>query len=161
RLSMTATLDIVVLLLAFLIPAPAISVALEHEQSTPNPGTFQNPAADVRPKFRYWLPDASIDPAGIAADIKQIGSVGAGGIELCNYYLYGGQMGNPVTDWSFYGFGTPAYNRILRAAAQATKDNGLVIDLALGPESGQGVPAEWDNRKLFKPSLSGFAGLGC
>ncbi|KAH7417837.1 hypothetical protein BKA64DRAFT_738388 [Cadophora sp. MPI-SDFR-AT-0126] len=145
---MISTLDIVVLILTILIHAPAISVALEHERFTSNPGTFLNPAADVRPKFRYWLPDASIDPAGIAADIKQIGSIGAGGIELCNYYLYGGQVGNPVTDWSIYGFGTPAYNKILRAAAQATKDNGLVIDLALGPESGQGVPAEWDNPGL-------------
>jgi hypothetical protein len=51
---MIATLDIVVLLLASLIPASVISVAPEHEQSTANPGTFQNPAAEVRPKFRYW-----------------------------------------------------------------------------------------------------------
>ncbi|KAF7898807.1 hypothetical protein EAE99_012363 [Botrytis elliptica] len=111
-----------------------------------NRGTFQNPANHVRPKFRYWLPDASIDPAGIAADIKDIGSIGAGGIELCNFYLYGGQIGKPTSDWSTYGFGN--------AAAQATKENGLVIDLALGPESGQGVPAEWNNPGLAYDLIS-------
>ncbi|KAH9205876.1 hypothetical protein DL95DRAFT_316692, partial [Leptodontidium sp. 2 PMI_412] len=153
QLAMIASLDIVVLLLASLLAGSVISIPPEHEQYVANPGTFQNPAAEVRPKFRYWLPDASIDPAGIAADFKHIGSIGAGGIELCNYYLYGGQIGTPVSDWSVYGFGTPAYNKILRAAAQAIKDNGLVIDLAIGPESGQGVPAEWDNRKSFKPNL--------
>lgn len=63
-----------------------------------------------------------------------------------NFRQYGGQIGEPASDWSTYGFGTPAYNKILNTAAQATKDNDLVIDLALGPESGQGVPAEWDNR---------------
>ena len=35
----------------------------------------------------HRLPDASVDPAGIAADIKDIGSIGAGGIEMCNYFM--------------------------------------------------------------------------
>lgn len=28
-------------------------------------GTFENPSARVRPRFRYWLPDASVDPATV------------------------------------------------------------------------------------------------
>ncbi|KAM0138973.1 hypothetical protein ACHAO1_003305 [Botrytis cinerea] len=130
----------------------------EHNYYKNNRGTFQNPAKDVRPKFRYWLPDASVDPAGIAADIKEIGSIGAGGIEMCNYFMYGGQIGEPASDWSTYGFGTPAYNKILNTAAQATKDNDLVIDLALGPESGQGVPAEWDNPWQISHNIKVSAG---
>ena len=51
---MIASLDVVVLLLASLLAASVISIPPEHEQSTANPGTFQNPAAEVRPKFRYW-----------------------------------------------------------------------------------------------------------
>ena len=102
----------------------------------------------------------------MAADIKDIGKIGAGGIELNSYYLvstrycrvyflpnktkssqYGGLFGTPETNWNIYGFGTPAYNKILKTAAQATKDNGLIMDFAMGPQSGQGVPASSDNRK--------------
>lgn len=54
----------------------------------------------------------------------------------------------PITDWNIYGFGTTAYRNVLKAALQAHKDNGLVMDFALGPESGQGVPAEPDNPGL-------------
>ena len=111
----------------------------------------------------------------MADDIKGIGAIGAGGIEFLNYYLvssfthckvphlifeqYGGEFGSessailgggsgggPATDWDIYGYGTPSYNAILKAALQATKDNGLIMDFAMGPQSGQGVPAEIDNR---------------
>ncbi|CZR61746.1 uncharacterized protein PAC_11643 [Phialocephala subalpina] len=117
-------------------------------------GTFSNPSVNARPKFRYWLPDASVDPSLVAADIEGIGDVGAGGIELLNYYMYGGEDGNASTDWDIYGFGTPAYNEILKAAAQATKDHGLIMDFCMGPESGQGAPAEPDNPGLSYELIS-------
>ncbi|KAH7409052.1 hypothetical protein BKA64DRAFT_773603 [Cadophora sp. MPI-SDFR-AT-0126] len=113
-----------------------------------NAGNFQNPSAHVRPKFRYWLPDASVDPSLVAADIKSIGSLGAGGIEFLPYYNYGGEGAPQVTDWNVYGVGTPAYNRVLKAAAQASKENGLVMDLCMGAQSGQGAPAKSDNPGL-------------
>ena len=79
-------------------------------------GTFQNPSARVRPKFRYWIPDASVDPAVVAEDIRAAGAVGAGGVELLAYYLYGGPPSNGAgrgsyapLDWAEYGFGTPAW----------------------------------------------------
>ncbi|KAH8588280.1 hypothetical protein B0O99DRAFT_485821, partial [Bisporella sp. PMI_857] len=87
------------------------------------------------------LPDASVPPAAVAADIKSIGSIGAGGVEFLPFYNYGGRVGAPVTDWVTYGYGTPAYNAILKAALQASKESGLRIDLCMGPQSGQGVPA--------------------
>jgi hypothetical protein len=70
------------------------------------------------------------------------------------FHQYGGGFGSAATDWDIYGFGTPAYNKVLLAALQATKDNGLIMDFEMGPQSGQGVPAEIDNRKCtqsFKP----------
>ncbi|PVH68453.1 hypothetical protein DL98DRAFT_441184, partial [Cadophora sp. DSE1049] len=146
-IAMGSSCLIIIVCLATLNTITAKPALHDYGLDVTNRGTFQSPANGVRPKFRYWLPDAGVDPAGIAADIKSIGSIGAGGIELCNYYLYGGQIGSPPNDWSTYGFGTPAYNKILHAAAQATKDSDLFIDLAVGPESGQGVPAEWNNRK--------------
>ena len=45
---------------------------------------------NVRPRFRYWVPDASADHATLAADVKAAGDVGAGGVEVLGYYLYGG-----------------------------------------------------------------------
>ncbi len=38
-------------------------------------GTFQDPSVHVRPKFRYWIPDASVDPAIAANDVRAAGSV--------------------------------------------------------------------------------------
>lgn len=61
---------------------------------------------------------------------------------------YGGVTGKAATDWGVYGFGLPAFNKVLKAAAQATKDNGLIMDFCMGPQSGQGVPAKPDNPGL-------------
>lgn len=44
--------------------------------------SFADPPALFRPRFRYWLPDASVDPAIAAADIDAAGAVGAGGVEF-------------------------------------------------------------------------------
>ncbi|KAH8647380.1 hypothetical protein BX600DRAFT_390073 [Xylariales sp. PMI_506] len=111
-------------------------------------GSFSNPGIAVRPRFRYWLPDASIDPELLADDIAQIGSRGAGGIELLNYYNYGGAIGPAATDWNIYGYGTAAYRTVLKAALQACQDLGLLMDFSIGPQSGQGVPASPDNPGL-------------
>ncbi|KAI0839450.1 hypothetical protein F5Y06DRAFT_303174 [Hypoxylon sp. FL0890] len=111
-------------------------------------GTFLNPAAVVRPRYRYWLPDASVNPEYVAQDIAELGARGAGGVQFLNYYNYGGTQGSPATDWNIYGYGTPAYREVLKAALEAHKDNDLVMDFSMGPQSGQGVPAEPDNPGL-------------
>jgi hypothetical protein len=48
-------------------------------------GSFNNPSAYVRPKWRYWIPDASVDPAGVANDVAEAAAQGAGGMELFGY----------------------------------------------------------------------------
>lgn len=53
-------------------------------------GSFANPGANVRPRFRYWLPDASVDADTVAADIAAADSISAGGIELLSLFEYGG-----------------------------------------------------------------------
>jgi hypothetical protein len=83
-------------------------------------GTFENPSKHVRPKFRYWIPDASVDVNVVAKDVQQAKDVGCGGLELLGYYQYGGPPSNgagrgtyaPV-DWAKYGFGTPAWRMLL------------------------------------------------
>lgn len=54
-------------------------------------GTFQNPSVNVRPRFRYWVPDASVNHTSLADDIKEAGRVGAGGVEVLGFYQYGGK----------------------------------------------------------------------
>ncbi|CAH0025578.1 unnamed protein product [Clonostachys rhizophaga] len=112
-------------------------------------GTFQNPSVNVRPRFRYWVPDAAAELEWVIDDVKEIGRIGASGFELLGFYLYGGPplgWGDyaPV-DWSIYGWGTKAWQKLFKTFAQATKDNGLIMDFAMGPNQGQGVPAPYND----------------
>ena len=109
-------------------------------------GTFKEPAARVRPRFRYWLPDASVDPTIVQKDIRSAANLGIGGVEFLPFYNYGGDT--PIVDWSKYGFGTPAFQTLFRAALQAHRECGLLMDFAMGPNQGQGVPAETNNPGL-------------
>ena len=67
-----------------------------------------------------------------------------------------------MDDWVKYGFGTPAFNALFETALEAHRENELLMDFAMGPNQGQGVPAETDNpglqwdlvRRPFTPSLS-------
>ncbi|EFX01772.1 secreted protein [Grosmannia clavigera kw1407] len=118
---------------------------------------FESPSNAFRPRFRYWIPDAHVNTSRVAADIAEAGARGAAGVEVLGFYLYGGATGEYVpVDWNEYGWGTPAWKRVLDAAIQAHLDNGLLMDFAVGPNQGQGVPAEEDDEGLMW-DLSPFA----
>lgn len=61
-----------------------------------------------------------MDPLVVASDVRRARNVGAGGLELLGYYLYGGPPSNgagrgdaaPI-DWAEYGFGTQAWRMSL------------------------------------------------
>jgi hypothetical protein len=82
-------------------------------------GTFQNPSANVRPRFRYWPNDASVNLSQVADDVREAGRVGAGGIELLGYFLYGdiqlfpGNYDSLQSDWTLNGFGSPSWSEAL------------------------------------------------
>ncbi|KAF1950375.1 hypothetical protein CC80DRAFT_539633 [Byssothecium circinans] len=126
-------------------------------------GTFENPSKHVRPKFRYWIPDASVDTEVVARDVKSAADVGCGGLELLGYYLYGGPPSNgagrgscaPV-DWAKYGFGTPAWHTMFQAFAQAHRDNDLIMDFAMGPNQGTGVPAPFEEEEGLMWDISAY-----
>jgi hypothetical protein len=88
----------------------------DQVNSNINYGTFANPSAYVRPRLRYWAPDASANLTQVAEDIRQAGRVGAGGVKLLGYYLYGNQQLFPgvydlaESDWTVYHFGSPAWS---------------------------------------------------
>lgn len=79
-----------------------------------NYGTFQNPSSTVRPRFRYWTNDASVNLSRVVEDVKSMASVGAGGLEVLGYYLYGDEYGYlsaiVQSDWTIYGFGSTAWS---------------------------------------------------
>jgi hypothetical protein len=115
-----------------------------------DPGTFANPGSIARPYFRYWLPDASVNPEVVKSDIENAGAIGAGGVELLPFYNYGGSLGGPPSgvDWSEYGFGSPAFVKLFKAAIEAHRESNLKMDFALGPNQGQGVPANPNDEGL-------------
>ena len=51
-------------------------------------------------------------------------------------------------DWSKHNFGTEAFVNVFRTALEAHKAAGMVMDFALGPNQGQGVPARVDDEGL-------------
>ena len=96
------------------------------------------------PRFRDRLPDFSVDTDVVRSDVAAAGSIGAGGVEFVPFFNYGGQLGDMPTgaDWSTYNFGTADFRRVFSAALESHYENGLVMDFALGPNQGQGVPAD-------------------
>ena len=110
----------------------------ERTNASPLP-SFEIPPASSRPKFRYWLPDASVPLAAVQADVDALSDVSAGGLEFLGFYNQGFPLVS--TDGSTYGFGTSAFKEVLRAALNRTAERGLVFDFAVGPNTGAGVPA--------------------
>ncbi|KAE8327854.1 hypothetical protein BDV39DRAFT_204569 [Aspergillus sergii] len=125
-----------------------VAAALDYHSTSDHegfaPGSFADPAKVTRPRFRYWLPDASVDPEDVAFDIRDLGNHGAGGIELHNGYS--SPTGAPPTNWTTYGYGTPAFVNILRAILQTHIDEGLVPDISM--VNNGAIPAQWDNPDL-------------
>ncbi|KAL3484600.1 hypothetical protein BJX62DRAFT_243769 [Aspergillus germanicus] len=114
-----------------------------HTINSPTFDEFKSPPATSRPKFRYWLPDASIPIESLQRDIADLESIGAGGFELVPFYSYGNPTGAaPPTDWNVYGFGTKAFRGVFEAALEAAVQNDVLMDFSLGASQGQGTPAE-------------------
>ncbi len=94
---------------------PGLCLPSDHNKLLPgraNGGTFIEPAVNFRPRFRYWIPDASVDHARVAQDIADVGAIGGAGVEVLGFYLYGASPGTFVpVDWATYGWVTPAWSK--------------------------------------------------
>lgn len=97
------------------------------------------------------LPDASVPPELVSKDIHDVKAAGAGGLEFLPFYYYGfgeesfrrNHIPDPhLPDWNVFGFGTPAFVSLFKDSLKAAQDAGLLMDFALGPNQGQGVPSE-------------------
>lgn len=45
------------------------------------------------------------------------------------------------TDWTKYGFGTPASTALFKAVLHKAQEVDVLVDFAVGPNQGAGVPA--------------------
>lgn len=90
------SLHAISLLTSLLLTPTTLALPYNHTDSLVNAaidnGTFKDPSVYVRPRFRYWVPDASVDHDVLAADIAGAKAAGAGGVEVLGYYLYGGEL---------------------------------------------------------------------
>ncbi|CAI7604745.1 unnamed protein product [Penicillium pancosmium] len=127
-----------------LLLQPGLADTNDQTSATVDRGSFQNPSARLRPRFRYWLPDSGVNAEIVQQNIKAAGALGAGGVEFLSFYNYGGQLAPAPagSNWSRDGFGTEAFHSMFLAALHAHKEAGLVMDFPLGPNQGQGVPAD-------------------
>ena len=107
------------------------------------------------------LPDASVPAEVVAGDVASVTEIGAGGLEILPYYLYGYPEGryneSTPTDWSKHGFGTPAFNALFKSTLRAVQTSNVLLDFALGPNQGAGVPAEPGTSGLSYELLIGNA----
>lgn len=83
------------------------------------------------------VPEASVDPQVVAQDIAEIAKVNAGGIKLFGYP----EGALPQIDWTMNSWGGQAGREITNAALRATKELGLILDVAIGPFQGAGTHA--------------------
>ncbi|MFC8103399.1 glycosyl hydrolase [Streptomyces sp. NPDC057363] len=118
--------------------------------------SFAAPAARVRPKFRWWWPDALVDPEEIKREIDQIAAAGFGGVEIAAVTH---SVSEPI-DPSRHGWGTPAWVAAVETALRQARRRDIVVDLTIGPAWPAAVPGITpDSRAAIKELAHGVAVL--
>jgi hypothetical protein len=71
-------------------------------------------------------------------------------VEFLPFFNYGGDHGPQPkgANWPTFAFGSPAYRDLLVDALKAHSQSNLYMDIAIGPNQGQGVPANADDEGL-------------
>lgn len=111
------------------LPLTAVPAAAEEGKGSTVPRGFGDPASGVRPKFRWWWPDALVNTREIADEIGRIAAAGFGGVEIAAVTHSLSQQ----IDAQRYGWGTPAWTAAVEAALRAAKRHDVVVDLTVGP----------------------------
>jgi hypothetical protein len=125
-------------------PAPQRSSAIVPDRVPElTASTFQNPPADVRPKYRWWVPLADTDDVELRAEVAQIAASGAGGVEVAPFGVPG--AGNQEAGFlETYGWGTELWTHKLQVILAAANKYGLTVDQNLGPHYPPTVPTVKD-----------------
>ncbi|TDD87811.1 hypothetical protein E1293_07315 [Actinomadura darangshiensis] len=102
-------------------------------------GTFADPPASVRPKYRWWQPLAYTDDKELGRELDQIKRAGGGGAEVAPFSVEG--TGNNTPEFlKTYGWGTPLWAQKTRTMLAEAKAKGLGLDFTIGPRWPATVP---------------------
>lgn len=96
------------------------------------------------------MPDGNVDVDSVRTDVHNAAEVGAGGVEFVAFFEYGGHLfkAPSAVSWSTGNFGNDNFNRLFLAALTAHNETGMIMDFALGPNQGQGIPSLPVNENL-------------
>ncbi|WP_461060842.1 glycosyl hydrolase [Streptomyces pseudoechinosporeus] len=120
------------------------------------PRAFASPAPAVRPRFRWWWPDALVDVDEIRREVDQIADAGFGGVEIAAVTH---SMTAPI-DPAKYGWGTRAWTTAVEAALRRAAEREVTVDLTLGPAWPASVPSITpDHRAATKELAHGSAAV--
>ncbi|MCO6010692.1 hypothetical protein NE236_37615 [Actinoallomurus purpureus] len=124
--------------------APPSAVAIVPDRAPAlTAGTFQNPPAGVRHKYRWRVPLAHTDDDELRAEVKQIAASGAGGVEVAPFGVPG--AGNQQPEFlKTYGWGTRLWTRKLQVILAEANKYGLTVDQNMGPHYPPTVPTVTD-----------------
>ncbi|MCX5321988.1 glycosyl hydrolase [Streptomyces sp. NBC_00120] len=105
--------------------------------STTGGASVRDPASTVRPKFRWWWPDALVDAGEISREVRAIAAAGFGGVEIAAVT----HSMDRQLDTVRYGWGTEAWRAAVEAALREAKKRDIVVDLTIGPAWPAAVPS--------------------
>jgi hypothetical protein len=118
------------------------------------PGSFAAPPSAVRPKFRWWWPDALVDTAEIEREVDQIAAAGFGGVEIAAVTHSLSEHIDPAR----HGWGTPAWTKAVETALRRSAERDISVDLTIGPAWPAAVPSVTpDHRAATKELAHGTA----
>src|SRR4051794_32971946 len=97
---------------------------------------LRNPDASLRPKYRWWQPLAATDDTELRSELKAIADNGGGGAEGVAFpvtHAQGPDWGVGNANLQTFGWGTPAWAHKTQVMAEGARDNGIALDMTIGP----------------------------
>ncbi|MQY21618.1 glycosyl hydrolase [Nocardia macrotermitis] len=118
----------------------AVTSSCAVESGTGVPEWLREPAASMRPRFRWWWPGAMVEDAQIAAEVEAMAAAGFGGFEIGDVWDSVSGVGAESIDPVRYGWGTPRWHAAVATALKTAKQHGLTADLTIGPHWPSAIP---------------------
>jgi len=101
---------------------------------------FADPAASFRPKYRWEQPLAATSDRQLRKELRQIAENGGGGAEVIGIGIPRALILGEEPEWGpgnsrlqTIGWGSPAWAHKTEVMTDAARDNGIALDMTLGP----------------------------
>ena len=122
--------------LAFVAGALSFPVACSDDGAGATRGfdfaAFQEPAVEARPWIRWWWPGNDVEPGELRRQLRALSGAYFGGAEIQPIDAALNPLDSEESLVRRRSWDTPAFYANLRAALEAARDEGLLIDLTLG-----------------------------